>query len=510
MSYFDFDDLVQPSPAAAASPSILPSPSTQNTFGYGIAVPGPSGPLGATYKIPPRPKPGRKPATDEPQTKRKAQNREAQRNFRQRKAQRLTELEGEREQKDREHQEETEHLQSQIESLNQELALLTENEQNAQRQLQEALANLRRAEDERDHYRSLYESSNTPSLRAGYRNEVSTPGSLAGASASSPAFGLTPVTNSAMSVDNRSKSILSGCDDCEPERGNCACINAFADPVNLEAPLSPMSDVKMKDVDERSNYDDREIDFTTQQAGQDKRPSVAFITEQSMDGCGFCTDESNCVCAAEAKISIEQTTRTLPPMRTRPPRAQMSSADSTQQRRAPGTCPDCQKNPRQQEWCKSVSRDAQSPASSHTIQSPSQATNPANRYSVGCTDAFHIFNNRVPMASTNERMDWTSDLETLPPGASRKIYFSHLHGENKEAPPPQDRKYTAVEIDSASILTALTRHDRRHSSDKKTDQVLQKTVRFLEELPQQTTHDRHGREDGHSSNSRSSIGHILN
>lgn len=45
------------------------------------------------WVLPPRPKPGRKPATDVPATKRKAQNREAQRAFRERRAARVAELE---------------------------------------------------------------------------------------------------------------------------------------------------------------------------------------------------------------------------------------------------------------------------------------------------------------------------------------------------------------------------------------------------------------------------------
>jgi chromosome segregation ATPase len=44
-----------------------------------------NGPLSSTVKVPARPKPGRKTAVDEPTSKRKAQNRQAQRNFRQRK-----------------------------------------------------------------------------------------------------------------------------------------------------------------------------------------------------------------------------------------------------------------------------------------------------------------------------------------------------------------------------------------------------------------------------------------
>ncbi|KAF5102286.1 hypothetical protein D0Z00_000469 [Geotrichum galactomycetum] len=60
------------------------------------------------WVLPPRPKPGRKPSTDTPPTKRKAQNRAAQRAFRERRAARVTELEAlledvnnERDQKER-------------------------------------------------------------------------------------------------------------------------------------------------------------------------------------------------------------------------------------------------------------------------------------------------------------------------------------------------------------------------------------------------------------------------
>lgn len=65
------------------------SPPSSNA---GPSTPG-AGPLAKSYEIPPRPKPGRKPATDEPASKRKAQNRESQRNFRARKAAKLEEVE---------------------------------------------------------------------------------------------------------------------------------------------------------------------------------------------------------------------------------------------------------------------------------------------------------------------------------------------------------------------------------------------------------------------------------
>ncbi|KAK5654926.1 hypothetical protein OQA88_6682 [Cercophora sp. LCS_1] len=71
-----------------------------------MASPSASGPLTMTSKewvIPPRPKPGRKPATDTPPTKRKAQNRAAQRAFRERRAARVGELEEQLEEQKEEH-----------------------------------------------------------------------------------------------------------------------------------------------------------------------------------------------------------------------------------------------------------------------------------------------------------------------------------------------------------------------------------------------------------------------
>lgn len=69
------------------------------------------------WVIPPRPKPGRKPATDTPPTKRKAQNRAAQRAFRERRAARVGELEEQLEEQTEEHQREQQLLKDRIHSL---------------------------------------------------------------------------------------------------------------------------------------------------------------------------------------------------------------------------------------------------------------------------------------------------------------------------------------------------------------------------------------------------------
>lgn len=77
-------------------------------------------PMSMTTKewvIPPRPKPGRKPATDTPPTKRKAQNRAAQRAFRERRAARVGELEEQLEAESQEHDKVQQALQDKIRRL---------------------------------------------------------------------------------------------------------------------------------------------------------------------------------------------------------------------------------------------------------------------------------------------------------------------------------------------------------------------------------------------------------
>lgn len=95
---------LSPLPAQAPSPNNLaPSPAQYGSPGAVPPTDKPSFPLqdsqvtqlstSKVWVLPPRPKPGRKPSTDTPPTKRKAQNRAAQRAFRERRAARVSELE---------------------------------------------------------------------------------------------------------------------------------------------------------------------------------------------------------------------------------------------------------------------------------------------------------------------------------------------------------------------------------------------------------------------------------
>src|SRR5271154_4445069 len=109
---------------ATPAPSLLPSaslrPSPTPTSATSPTADTPPNSLSLTSKewvIPPRPKPGRKPATDTPPTKRKAQNRAAQRAFRERRAARVGELEEQMKLVEDEHELEVDHLRETVARL---------------------------------------------------------------------------------------------------------------------------------------------------------------------------------------------------------------------------------------------------------------------------------------------------------------------------------------------------------------------------------------------------------
>ncbi|KAI0005778.1 hypothetical protein F4779DRAFT_32887 [Xylariaceae sp. FL0662B] len=77
-------------PTSSTHPQLAIKPAASNMAALAVAK---SSITSKEWVVPPRPKPGRKPATDTPPTKRKAQNRAAQRAFRERRAARVGELE---------------------------------------------------------------------------------------------------------------------------------------------------------------------------------------------------------------------------------------------------------------------------------------------------------------------------------------------------------------------------------------------------------------------------------
>ncbi|KAI0439729.1 hypothetical protein F4803DRAFT_564316 [Xylaria telfairii] len=319
------------------------------------------------WVIPPRPKPGRKPATDTPPTKRKAQNRAAQRAFRERRAARVGELEEELEEQREENDRIQQQLHHQIERLNAEVESLRsqnnafkerlEKERATQAALAKELESLRRrCQDETSnissrngsfmsqHGRMQSLSSQHQIPKGSLANDV--PGQRNSTTAFSIPQMISPPDSSASSSQLPVLPDVTGCGNCS-STGACACVDDVLASATVEcgkcslgtrcecleaalngsAPVteaelkrkhSSISGITPEEKRQKSEPYPDEIDFTAMFSK--KKVSIAALapTEPLLpaqpplppprEPCGFCTESSYCMCAEAAAA------QTLPPM----------------------------------------------------------------------------------------------------------------------------------------------------------------------------------------------------
>ncbi|KAM0433936.1 hypothetical protein ACHAPT_003880 [Fusarium lateritium] len=320
------------------------------------------------WVIPPRPKPGRKPATDTPPTKRKAQNRAAQRAFRERRAARVGELEEQLDQQ-REAQEKHEtELKDKIHELELDVqsfrsrCMLLENMLDRERQdrirVETEAETLKRRLDEgvfSSGYQSRSMSTSHPfdglqsptSQQQRHSLPDGRPDRQSGHSFSISQIISPPETldinastdDTAITCGNCSpngpcacaeevmKTAANGCSKCGLT-SSCQCLGEVADALNrsqdLKRPASPSGDISEKR--HRPNHDEAETDFTAMYS----RKATTHVTQDSYttpsqvplldpmpfrDGCGFCKDGTYCVCADTSLATPAMTPNdTLPPI----------------------------------------------------------------------------------------------------------------------------------------------------------------------------------------------------
>ncbi|CVK87543.1 uncharacterized protein FFB20_06239 [Fusarium fujikuroi] len=316
------------------------------------------------WVIPPRPKPGRKPATDTPPTKRKAQNRAAQRAFRERRAARVGELEEQLDQQ-REAQEKHEsELKDKIHELELDVqsfrsrCMLLENMLERERQdrirVETEAETLKRRLDEgvfNSNFQSRSMSSQHPfeglhsPTSQGPRHSLpdARPDRQSGHSFSISQI-ISPPETLDMSASNDTETAIT-CGNCSPNgpcacaeevlnsaangcgkctlTSNCQCLDEVAEALDrsqeLKRPASPSANVSTEKR-HRSNAD-AETDFT---AMFSRKTQEAFSTPSQLpsmdsmpfrDGCGFCKDGTYCVCADTALATPAMTPNdTLPPI----------------------------------------------------------------------------------------------------------------------------------------------------------------------------------------------------
>ncbi|OIW30184.1 hypothetical protein CONLIGDRAFT_576340 [Coniochaeta ligniaria NRRL 30616] len=329
-----------------------------------VLSPNPSTQLTMTSKewvIPPRPKPGRKPATDTPPTKRKAQNRAAQRAFRERRAARVGELEEELTELKDEHKKREEELEERIRHLEVESETLRSRCQWLQSTLEkERLDRMRHSiratpmhpqENAFDGQASDHISqaqgagrpvAPRPSAQPFSISHIISPPEQPPTSADITCGSCGP-NESCVCASVAMAEASVGCGKCTVD-SRCACLEA------LEAETAGMSDLKrplrasspsssfMQPDEKRQRLDHEpstamEIDFTAIFSQQKKRTTTSeesttqetsriTITAQSQprdqpqlsvemkDSCGFCSDGGYCVCA-EAPIIPTPVTSSL-------------------------------------------------------------------------------------------------------------------------------------------------------------------------------------------------------
>ncbi|KAJ5562506.1 bZIP transcription factor bZIP-1 [Penicillium sp. DV-2018c] len=487
-----------PAPALAARPSVAPSP-------------GPGTPGSVTSRewvIPPRPKPGRKPATDTPPTKRKAQNRAAQRAFRERRAARVSELEEQMKEIEDEHDAKVASLQQQIGNLSSEVDQCRE-EMGWWRDRCHAL------EKEVSIERSAKEA-----IVKEFRS------SLSGLSANKPApipdsVPLPPrktkntraqepqPTNIDNSNDDTDMNVTLGCSNCS--NTHCQCIeDAFGMPIDTHESSrsrhephgvgSPEPDHRVPHI--KPDPEEMEIDFTAQFSSVPTQSHDHDAGSPPVDPCGFCQDGTPCICAEMAAqeqqrarnafegnrlAPIQSISQFTPPPSegdvrsevTLPPISQATNPCSN----GPGTCAQCLADPRSTLFCKTLaaSRSASgtpsgggccggagkdggccmsrnAPAApaprTNTVLStqPPASSKPAapSELTLSCADTFTTLSRHPNFSRASDEIStWLPKLHTLP--------------DPRGLAPPDSRG--ALEVEAASVMGVLRYFDRRFAEN---------------------------------------------
>ncbi|KAK0652364.1 hypothetical protein B0T16DRAFT_322291 [Cercophora newfieldiana] len=326
--------------------------------------PSASGPLTMTTKewvIPPRPKPGRKPATDTPPTKRKAQNRAAQRAFRERRAARVGELEEQLDEQKEAHDRVVREMQDRITHLEVESQTL----QTRCQWLEAMLEKERSARNEMSRNGSMVSAQiQSHSQQAQIVQPQEIPRTLPPSDSfivaeprpSAQSFSISQIISPPESADApldltcgnchatgpcacadqalQDADIPIGCGGCTLG-SRCACLEESIKAqisADLKRPRSPGSPLA---ADKRQRSDAGlilETDFTAMFAtpmGRGK-PTAPAIPEahqpvqtlesvEPKESCGFCKDGTYCVCADAASSSMN-----VPPLHTSQPMAQQT------------------------------------------------------------------------------------------------------------------------------------------------------------------------------------------
>jgi hypothetical protein len=539
---------------SASAPQLVIKPSSAapqtSTMADTNVIPPKTSITSKEWVIPPRPKPGRKPATDTPPTKRKAQNRAAQRAFRERRAARVGELEEELEEQREEHERVQQQLHHQIQGLHAEVESLrgqclalgeTLERERAERQIMgselESLRQRMRNDTAGTSSRNESFAPQTVQVQSMPTQHPLSRGSLGSnppeprnSTSSFPVSQIISPPDSSSSGPLRAPTDTTGCGNCSAT-GPCACVddvlaNTTVDCGKctlgtrcecLEAALNgstATSETELKrkpsssalESEEKRQKADpypNEIDFTAMFSSKKKTSVLApapppdpvstpQLSLQPREPCGFCTESSYCLCAAEAAETAAA--QTLAPMgqqvQTPPPdndpglspmevtstgaiklpslsslnrnSFQTTRKPSSCGTSSPGTCAQCLRDPKSGLFCRSlaakVARESGSSSEGCCGGSGSlggccksgnmsaQDTSP-NGVSLSCAATYQTLSSHPGFEQATDEMEtWLLKLKAVPKPAA----FGR----------------TPMDVETASIMSVLKEFDVRFGRNK--------------------------------------------
>ncbi|KAK7432338.1 hypothetical protein QQZ08_000900 [Neonectria magnoliae] len=513
------------------------------------------------WVIPPRPKPGRKPATDTPPTKRKAQNRAAQRAFRERRAARVGELEEQLDAQREVHEKQESEFKDKIHELELDVqsfrsrCMLLENMLDRERQdrirVETEAETLKRRLGE-GVFHSGYHSRNMSSSQHpfdGLQSPASqgprhshADGRSTERQSSHAIFSISQIISPPETLDINSANDASEagltCGNCSPN-GRCACAEevmataangcskcgltsrcqcldevteVLGQSQDLKRPASPSGLTSSEKRHRHSpGHDESETDFTamfsrkaTTTAPQEPQYSSPSSMNQvpsldSMafkDGCGFCKDGTYCVCADTSLATPAMTPNdTLPPIshqvQTPPPsetdvvppglamemtadgavklpRRTQTQSQSSQSRgcgpNGPGTCAQCQADPKSGLFCRLMAANLdRQPGSSgggccggkgvdggccKTRPQPEKISLPSlPSLGLSCAEAYQtLSSHRNFSKAADDISSWLPKLKATPRAGAR---------------PQPPGAMMPIEVEAASIMSVLKDFDVR-------------------------------------------------
>jgi hypothetical protein len=476
--------------------------------------------MGVTRKewvIPPRPKPGRKPATDTPPTKRKAQNRAAQRAFRERRAARVGELEEQLEETKEEQQKREGEMRTKITKLEADvqrfsgeihswrircdtLDRMYEYERREKEAALAELAYLRNGARTTGtdavplpprHLRHQEQRVPEPQQYS-YTQFDPLPPVLQQEPESSLGCGGCTSTNNCACVEQALAISSSGCGKCTVDT-HCECLE---DTIKGASEV-PVMELKRSHSPPANDYADKrqrhsepstplEVDFTAQFSSKSTRTDPNLNETPARppgESCGFCEEGTYCMCAeaaaaaANTNLEREHENRLAPLLNEVTPPPSDTDVDTSMVKipslqpnhmhrpvaaapasktcaNGPGTCQQCQSDPRSGRFCRSLAamRAAENaPADSgccggnaggggccKTLPTASPSQPPP---SLSCADTYKTL-------STHKAFDQASD--------ELSTWLGRLHA----APPPHPGR-APMEVEAASVMGVLKLFDRR-------------------------------------------------